>query len=79
MRKPSAAAILSVLLACSWIGFLANSPRAQEAAEPEVQRWEYQEVHDFGSAQHLGTKGWEAFSVVKDERRREFFLKRPKQ
>ena len=79
MRKPSAAAILSVLLAISWIAFLSGSPRAQEATEPEIQKWEYQEVHDFGSAQHLGTKGWEAFAVLKDERRREFFLKRPKQ
>lgn len=73
MRKPSAASVLAVLLALSWIGFFASSPLAQEAAKPAVQKWEYwmvtvpvgnlrpnQNIDDYTkSLTGEGAKGWE--------------------
>jgi hypothetical protein len=87
MRKPSAVAILALLLALSWIGFLANSPQAQDAAAPKVQQWEYTVLdhagnHTAGSDLiRAGRSGWEAFQIIdwKEGNGHYIYLKRPKQ
>ena len=67
MRKPSATAILSVLLALSWIGFLASSPHAQEAEKPQVQKWEYMDREPLNNAiEKAGDQGWEGYAVCRN-------------
>jgi len=71
MRKPSPAAILALLLALSWIGFLTQGPHAQEAAPAgEPQAWEYKAISVNTSNRSndglilRGEVGWELFQVV---------------
>lgn len=63
MHKPSATAILSALLALSWIGFLASSPRAQENGQRLPKRWEYIKIQESDLDVH-GKQGWEAYAVI---------------
>jgi hypothetical protein len=67
MRKPSAVTMLSLLLALSWIGFLTNSPQADDA-QPVVQKWEYRIHHSrlSNAAAHdvAGNEGWEAYAAT---------------
>src|SRR4051812_44553238 len=63
MCKPSAAMILSALLALSWVGFIASAPHAAPPESGSRQKWEYKE----GAANDLenrGQDGWEAYAVV---------------
>ena len=75
MRKPSATMILSVLLALSWIGFFARSPRAAQNATGEV--WSYRRVQTEDQLAERGRDGWEAYAVAKsDSGSTTYFLKR---
>jgi hypothetical protein len=61
MRKPSAAMMLSVLLALSWIGFFASQPRA--AQNPTGEVWSYVRVDGEAELAKKGRDGWEAYAV----------------
>lgn len=75
MRKPSAAIILSFLLALSWVGFLASKPQAAQDNPPE--RWSYESTTDFNQLQERGKSGWEAFAVSVDNgNNRTYYMKR---
>ena len=65
MRKPSAAAVLAVLLVLSWVAFLASGLNAQPAAKPANQKWEYK-TGRFNDVEknELGEAGWELQTSV---------------
>ena len=86
MRKPSPAAILALLLALSWIGFLTQGPHAQEAAiVRESQSWEHKAFKYDGAVTGSifadeGKRGWELVAVAQGrEGGFYYYLKRPKQ
>lgn len=61
MRKPSAAMILALLLALSWIGFFVSSPRAAQNASGVI--WNYGRVVGEKELAERGKNGWEAYAV----------------
>lgn len=65
MRKPSAAMILSILLALSWIGFFATSPRAAQNSSAII--WQYSRVDGEKELAERGRQGWEAYAVDKPQ------------
>lgn len=65
MRKPSAAMILSILLALSWIGFFAGSPRAAQNSSTII--WQYSRVDGEKELAERGRQGWEAYAVHRPE------------
>jgi hypothetical protein len=88
MRKPSAASILAVLLALSWIGFLTKDPHAQEAVLHVPQSWEYKAVKSqaVGGDDFILTGeakvGWELVHVEHHRKQTEivyYYLRRPTQ
>ena len=88
MRKPSAAMILSLMLALSWTSFFASRPRAADERKPSRVKWEYKvetvrtakdeeaQIAAFqDQLKELGQQGWE-FSQIQGSA---VVLKRPKQ
>lgn len=63
MRKPSAAIVLSLLLAGSWVGFFATAPRAEERPPSPNDKWTHRQA-DEGALNNLGQDGWEAYAVL---------------
>ena len=80
MRKPSAAMILSLLLALSWIGFFATQPRA--AQPPAFVKWQYDSFTDNQpgvGVNDYGKNGWEAYAITVNKSSATYYLKRPTQ
>jgi hypothetical protein len=78
MRKPSAAIVLSVLLALSWIGIFVNSTSVAQEDRPAKSGWAYAHARE-DELTKMGKDGWEAYAVTQRTGVSEqtFWLKKP--